>query len=94
MLACAWYPFPRWFRETDAFKRVYGVESIVWGIYMLARSGLRLAALLEGSIENFLVVVILTGPPMMLLLIVWSIRYAIRGLTQAEEPLDELSRSR
>ena len=94
VFACAWYPFPRWFRETDAFKRVYGVESIVWGIYMLARSGLRLAALLEGSIENFLVVVILTGPPVMLLLIAWSIRYAIRGLTDAEQPLDEPSRSR
>ena len=94
MFACAWYPFPAGFRETDAFKRVYGVESIVWGIYMLARSGLRLAALLEGSIENFLVVAILTGPPMMLLLIAWSIRYAIRGLSQAEEQLDELSRSR
>ena len=30
-LACAWYPFPGWFRHTEAFKRVYGVESIVWG---------------------------------------------------------------
>jgi hypothetical protein len=80
--ACAWYPFPSWFRQTNEFKRVYGVESIVWGVYMLIRSGLRLAALLEGSIENFLVVVLLTGPPMMLLLVVWSIQYAIRGLTQ------------
>ena len=80
--ACAWYPFPSWFRQTSQFKRVYGVESIVWGVYMLIRSGLRLGALLEGSIENFLVVVLLTGPPMMLLLIAWSIHYAIRGLTQ------------
>lgn len=83
--ACAWYPFSDWFRQTNRFKRVYGVESIVWGVYLLARSGLRLAALLEGSVENFLVVVLLTGPPMMLLLIAWSIRYAIQGLTQASE---------
>ena len=67
-------------RETDRFKRVYGVESIVWGAYFLARSGVRLAALLAGSLENFLVVVVVTGPPMMLLLMVWSIRYAIREL--------------
>ncbi len=85
VFACAWYPFPDWFRQTDRFKHVYGVESIVWGIYMLARSGLRLAALLDGSIEDFLVVVLLTGPPLMILVIAWSIRYAIRGLTQAAE---------
>jgi hypothetical protein len=41
--------------------------------------------LLEGSIENFVVVVLLTGPPMMLLLVAWSIRYAIRALTHEAE---------
>ncbi len=81
-LACAWYPFPGWFRQTERFKRVYGVESVVWGIYMLVRSGLRLAVLLRGSLESFLLVVLLTGTPMMLLLVAWSIRYAIRGLTR------------
>jgi hypothetical protein len=84
LLACAWYPFPRSVRQTDLFKRVYGVESIVWGSYFLARSGIRLAALLEGSLENFLVVVVLTGPPAMLLLVFWSIRYSIRGLSESE----------
>ena len=82
-LACAWYPFPRWFRQTEQFKRVYGIESVVWGVYMLVRSGLRLTALLQGSLESFLLVVLVTGTPMMLLLVAWSIRYAIRGLTEA-----------
>jgi hypothetical protein len=91
-LACAWYPFPSWFRQTDRFKRVYGVESVVWGVYLFTRSGLRLAALLYGSLESFLLVVLLTGPPMMLLLIAWSIHYAIRGLTQASED-DEAHRA-
>ena len=80
-LAGAWYPFPAAFRQSSEFKRVYGVESIVWGIYFLARSGLRFGALLAGSLENFILVVIVTGPPMMLLLIAWSIRYAIRELS-------------
>ena len=83
-LACAWYPFPAWFRQTDQFKHVYGVESVVWGVYMLTRSGLRLAVLLQGSLESFLLVVLLTGTPVMLLLVAWSIRYAIRGLTQTD----------
>lgn len=85
VLAAAWYPFPDWFRETDAFKRVYGIQSVVWGLYFLARSAFRLAALLEGSLENFLLVVLVTGPPTMLLVLAWSIWYSIRGLTQDGE---------
>jgi len=80
-LACAWYPFPRWYRETEPFKRVYGIQSLVWGAYFILRSAVRLVVLLNGSLETFLVTVVLTGTPMMLLLIVWSIRHAIRGLT-------------
>jgi hypothetical protein len=83
-LACAWYPFPRWFRETEPFKRVFGVESLVWGAYFFARSGIRLAALLHGSLEDFLLIVFLTGTPAMLGLMVWSIRYAMRGLADSE----------
>jgi hypothetical protein len=85
-LACAWYPFPRWFRETPPFKRVFGIQSLVWGAYFLARSAVRLAVLLQGNLESFLVTVLLTGTPMMFLLIVWSIRHAIRGLADVEPP--------
>ena len=84
-LACAWYPFPRWFRETEPFKRVFGVESLVWGSYFFARSGIRLAALLYGSLESFLLIVFLTGTPAMLVLMVWSIRYAMRGLAETDQ---------
>lgn len=83
-LACAWYPFPRWFRETEPFKRVFGIESLVWGGYFFARSGIRLAVLLQGSLENFLLIVFLTGAPATLALMLWSIRYAMRGLAEAD----------
>lgn len=80
-LACAWYPFPRWFRETAAFKRVYGIESVVWGGYFLSRSGLRLAMLLHGSLASFFAVTFVTGTPLTLVLLAWSIRYSIRRLS-------------
>jgi len=89
-LARAWYPFPPWLRETPAFKRVYAIESLVWGAYFLARSGIRLAVLLNGSLESFLLVTLLTGTPAMLLLLAWSIRYSIRGLADTEPPADAL----
>ena len=85
-LACAWYPFPHWFRQTEHFKRVFGIQSLVWGAYFVVRSAVRLAVLLQGSLESFLLTVLLTGTPMMLLLILWSIRYSIRGLADTEPP--------
>jgi intracellular septation protein A len=85
-LACAWYAFPRSFRETPQFKRVFGVESVVWGAYFVGRSVLRLVALLQGGLESFLAVVFITGTPAMLLLMVWSIRYAIRELNDEDPP--------
>jgi len=92
-LACAWYPFPRWFRQTEPFKRVYGIQSLVWGAYFLIRSGVRLAVLLNGSLESFLLTVFLTGAPMMFLLIVWSIRHSIRGLADADVDPPDLTPS-
>jgi uncharacterized protein DUF3159 len=85
-LAGAWYPFPEWLKESRDFKRVYGVESLVWGAYFLGRSALRLGMLLHGSIGSFLVVTFLTGTPVTILLLAWSVRYSIRGLADAERP--------
>ena len=82
-LACAWYPFPPAFRESREFKRVYGVESLVWGLYLLARSALRLGLLLAGNVTGFLVVVFVTGAPAMLALMAWSVWYAVRRLSEA-----------
>ena len=83
-LACAWYPFPPEFRETPEFKQVYGVESIVWGVYLLTRSALRLAVLLQGGVGSFVVVVFLTGTPATLGLVAWSIWYAIRRFSEVD----------
>jgi hypothetical protein len=92
-LACAWYPFPRWFREGATFKRVFGVESLVWGGYFLARSALRLWMLLHANLESFLLITFLTGTPATLLLLVWSIRFAIRRLMDVELPDEALRAS-
>jgi len=80
-LACAWYPFSARFRETPEFRRVFAIESLVWAAYFLARSALRLAMLLRGSLESFFAVTFVTGTPVMLLVLAWSIRYAIRRLS-------------
>jgi hypothetical protein len=78
-LACAWYPFSKEFRETRAFKRVYGVESVVWGVFLLGRSALRIAVLVQGGVGAFVVVVV-AGIPATLALVAWSVWYAVRRL--------------
>jgi hypothetical protein len=87
-LACAWYPFPKEFRQTDVFKRVYGVESVVWGLYFLSRSALRLIVLLYAGVGGYLLVVI-TGTPLTIALLVWSVWYAIRRLDTDDEDAAE-----
>jgi dipeptide/tripeptide permease len=79
-LACAWYPFTAPYRATDEFKRVFGIESVVWGSYLVARSALRLTVLLTATVGSFVAVVVLTGAPVMLALVAWSIHYAIGHL--------------
>ena len=80
-LACAWYPFSAEFRASDEFRRVYGVESIVWGVYLLGRSAIRLAVLGSGNLAVYVLVVLGTGTPLMLGLVAWSIWYALRRLS-------------
>jgi Protein of unknown function (DUF3159) len=80
-LACAWYPFPREYRRTAQFRRVFGIESAVWGVYLLAISGVRLAVLLQGSIGSFVLVSVLAGTPATIALMAWSIWYATRKLS-------------
>jgi hypothetical protein len=85
-LACAWYPFPPEFRRTAAFKRVYGLESIVWGLYLLARSAIRLDFLFRDGVGSYLAVVFVTGTPLTLGLLAWSIWYALRKLAVDDGP--------
>jgi hypothetical protein len=80
-----WYPFPEAFRATPAYRRVFAVESVVWGVYLLARSALRLGALLHGGVEDFFLVMLVTGTPAFALLTAWSVWYARRRLNQPAE---------
>ena len=82
--ARAWYPFPPEFRASRIYKREFGLQSIVWGIYCLLRAGLRLWALLASGVGSFLVVSILTGTPILVALVFWGLWHARRTFTAAD----------
>jgi len=78
VFANAWYPFPAWFRATVPYRREFGLQSVVWGVYCLARAALRLYVLLRAGIGGFVVISLVTGVPMFVGLVAWGIWHARR----------------
>lgn len=76
VFASAWYPFPAWFRASAPFKREFGMQSIVWGVYCLARAALRLFVLLHSGVGGFVLISLVTGFPIFFALVFWGIWHA------------------
>ena len=85
VLADAWYPFPPEVKESRTYRRIFGIESIVWGVYLLARSGIRMVVLTSASIGSFAAVQVVTGVPFTIALVAWSVWYATRGFERSTE---------
>jgi intracellular septation protein A len=85
VFADAWYPFPPFVKASRTYRRVFGIESVVWGVYLLARSGLRMLVLWTGSIGMFVAIQFVTGVPLIIGLVLWSLWYAIRGFERSTE---------
>lgn len=79
VFANVWYPFPPEFRASALYRREFGMQSIVWGVYCLSRAGLRLAVLLGSGVGGFVLVSLLTGPPVLFGLVFWGIWHARRS---------------
>ena len=79
VFANVWYPFPPAFRASEPYRREFGLQSVVWGVYCLARAGLRLAVLLGSGVGSFVVVSLLTGAPVLFALVFWGIWHARRS---------------
>src|SRR5262249_848569 len=70
--AGAWYPFPPEFRASAPYRHEFGMQSVVWGVYCLARSALRLSVLVVSGAGSLLVVSFLTGTPFLVALVLWG----------------------
>jgi hypothetical protein len=82
VFASVWYPFPAWFRASDVFRREFGLQTLVWATFCLARAALRLAVLLHSGVGGFVVVSILTGVPPYVALVAWGIWHARRSFSR------------
>ena len=85
VFASAWYPFPAWFRESEPFRREFGLQTLVWAAYCVARASLRLVVLLHSGVGGFVIVSLLTGVPPYIVLVVWGIWHARRRFSRLED---------
>jgi hypothetical protein len=79
------YPFSPEVRASATFRRVFSRISLVWGVFLLARSATRLLALSWRDVEMIVLVNIATGIPVTAALMSWSFWYSARRLRQSAE---------
>jgi hypothetical protein len=84
VLAEVWYPFPRWFQASVPYRREFGLQSIVWGVTCFLRAGAGLAVLLSAGAGAFLAFAAVTGTPVVVALIGWSLWHARRTFTRLD----------
>jgi MFS family permease len=85
VFADAWYPFPDFVKASRTYRRIFGFESVIWGLYLLARSGVRMLVLWTGSIGLFVAIQFVTAIPFIIGLVLWSLWYAVRGFARTTE---------
>jgi intracellular septation protein A len=84
LFALEMYPFPPEVRESATYRRAFSHVSLVWGVYLLGRTVLRLF-MLKQSVDAFVLVNVATGAPIMVGLMVWSVWYSTRAFRRSEE---------
>lgn len=78
------YAFPPEVKQSETFKRAFARVSIVWAVYFLFRSLVRLY-MLKWSVDAFVVVNVITGFPIVAALVSWSVWYITRYFRRSEE---------
>jgi len=82
--ARAWYPFPPAFCGSAAYRREFGLQSVVWGVYCLAGAAVRLAVLVTAGAGGLVLVSFPVGTGGPLALVVWCLWHARRTFGAAQ----------
>jgi intracellular septation protein A len=78
------FPLPPEVKESDTFRQAFARVSIVWAIYFLLRSAIRLY-MLKWSVDAFVIINVITGFPIVAALMSWSVWYITRFFRRSEE---------
>ncbi|MGH2758009.1 MAG: VC0807 family protein [Actinomycetota bacterium] len=69
---------PQTYKDTSAYKRSFGILTLVWGIVNLARAGGRGYLIVDGTLDQVVVGQMLTGWPVFAGLVAFSVWYPRR----------------
>jgi hypothetical protein len=79
------YPFPDEARESETFRTAMRTITLAWGVYFLARAGVRLTALLTLSTDRYVLVAALSDAPFLIALLAWSVYFTTRAFRRSPE---------
>jgi intracellular septation protein A len=79
------YPFPDEARQSETFRTAMRTITLAWGVYFLARAGVRLTALLSLSTDRYVLVAALSDAPFLIALLAWSVYYTTRAFRRSPE---------
>jgi intracellular septation protein A len=77
------FPLPEEMSSSDTFKHAMRTITLVWGVYFLARSLVRLAALLTLTTDGYVLVASLSDAPFLVGILAWSIHYTTRAFRRS-----------
>jgi intracellular septation protein A len=79
------FPLPDEVKASRTHRRVFGQISLAWGAYMVCRNALRLFVLIVLGVDLFVAVGFVTGFPITMALMSWSIWYGVRSFRRSDE---------
>jgi intracellular septation protein A len=79
------YAFPDEVRSSATYARTFRRITLVWGVYFLVRSALRLLAILTLSVDGYVLVAAVSGAPTLVAVLAWSVVHTARAFRRSEE---------
>jgi uncharacterized membrane protein len=79
------YSFPDEVRDSATYIETFRRITIAWGICFLVRAAVRLLAILTLSVDGYVLVAALTGAPVLVAMLAWSVIHTARVFRRSEE---------
>lgn len=79
------YPVPAEIERSETYAAIFRRTTLVWTAYFFSCAALRLAVLLSSSVDVYVLVAALTGAPVIVALLVWSVLHSVRSLRRSDE---------
>jgi intracellular septation protein A len=73
------FPLPTEMSDSDTFRHAMRTITLVWGLYFLVRSFVRLGALLTLTTDGYVLVASLSDAPFLIAILAWSVRYTTKA---------------